>query len=161
MREIQLAVFGPEHINTVVTSVGEQDINIRVLQTICNEHIKVRERHPLPQGTHSRLGMCCSVSVQYGVPVIKYHRNGFKPRARQLILTQTAAYMVEEAKVKQRVLYTVLKGQDSLVTCCFLLMLHVCVAAGISVSNLTDSIVVFHVTCEDPKQKVCVVGKII
>ncbi|TWW60381.1 Unconventional myosin-Ih [Takifugu flavidus] len=91
------------------TRISEQDINIRVLQTIRNEHIK------------------------YGVPVIKYHRNGFKPRARQLVLTQTAAYVVEEAKIKQRVLYTVLKG--------------------VSVSNLTDSIIVFHITCEDPKQK--------
>ncbi|XP_056888464.1 unconventional myosin-Ih isoform X2 [Takifugu flavidus] len=115
------------------TRISEQDINIRVLQTIRNEHIKVRERHPSPQGTRSRLGVCCSVFVQYGVPVIKYHRNGFKPRARQLVLTQTAAYVVEEAKIKQRVLYTVLKG--------------------VSVSNLTDSIIVFHITCEDPKQK--------
>lgn len=31
----------------------------------------------------------------------------------------------------------------------------VCFTAGISVSNLTDSIIVFHITCEDPKQKVC------
>lgn len=49
--------------------------------------------------------------VQYSVPVIKYNRNGFKPRPRQLVLTQTAAYVVEEAKIKQRVLYTFLKGQ--------------------------------------------------
>lgn len=27
--------------------------------------------------------------------------------------------------------------------------------AGISVSNLTDGVIVFHITCEDPKQKVC------
>lgn len=27
--------------------------------------------------------------------------------------------------------------------------------AGISVSNLSDGIIVFHITCEDPKQKVC------
>lgn len=31
----------------------------------------------------------------------------------------------------------------------------VLLAAGISVSNLTDGIIVFHITCEDPKQKVC------
>uniref|UniRef100_A0A8C4DHL7 Myosin IHa n=1 Tax=Dicentrarchus labrax TaxID=13489 RepID=A0A8C4DHL7_DICLA len=85
------------------------NINIRVLQMIRNEHIK------------------------YSIPVIKYDRKGFKPRPRQLILTQTAAYVIEEAKIKQRVLYTSLKG--------------------ISVSNLTDSIIVFHITCEDPKQK--------
>lgn len=53
--------------------------------------------------------------MQYSVPVIKYNRNGFKPRPRQVVLTQTAAYVVEEAKIKQRVLYTFLKGQDSLV----------------------------------------------
>ncbi|XP_051278013.1 unconventional myosin-Ih [Dicentrarchus labrax] len=93
----------------VDTRISEQDINIRVLQMIRNEHIK------------------------YSIPVIKYDRKGFKPRPRQLILTQTAAYVIEEAKIKQRVLYTSLKG--------------------ISVSNLTDSIIVFHITCEDPKQK--------
>lgn len=54
-----------------------------------------------------------SVSLQYGVPVIKYNRNGFKPRPRQLVLTQTAAYVIEEAKIKQRVLYTFLKGQNN------------------------------------------------
>ncbi|KAG7490356.1 unconventional myosin-Ih [Solea senegalensis] len=90
-------------------SSGEQDINVRVLQMIRNERIK------------------------YSVPVIKYHRNGFKPKPRQLVLTETAAYVIDEAKITQRVLYTVLKG--------------------ISVSNLTDGMIVFHVTCEDPKQK--------
>ncbi|XP_068166491.1 unconventional myosin-Ih [Antennarius striatus] len=93
----------------VDTRISEQDINMRVVQIIRNEHIK------------------------YSVPVIKYDRNGFKPRPRQLILTQTAAYVVDEAKIKQRVLYTSLKG--------------------ISISNLTDSIIVFHITCEDPKEK--------
>ncbi|KAK1893127.1 Unconventional myosin-Ih [Dissostichus eleginoides] len=93
----------------VDTRISEQEINMRVLQTIRNEHIK------------------------YGVPVIKYDRNGFKPRPRQLVLTQTAAYVIEEAKIKQRVLYTSLKD--------------------ISVSNLTDGIIVLHITCEDPKQK--------
>uniref|UniRef100_A0A8D0AYC5 Myosin IH n=1 Tax=Sander lucioperca TaxID=283035 RepID=A0A8D0AYC5_SANLU len=72
-------------------------------------------------------------SHNYSVPVIKYDRNGFKPRPRQLILTKTAAYVIEEAKIKQRVLYTSLKG--------------------ISVSNLTDGMIVFHITCEDRKQK--------
>ncbi|XP_054628297.1 unconventional myosin-Ih isoform X2 [Dunckerocampus dactyliophorus] len=91
------------------TRISDQNINPRVLQMIGNEHIK------------------------YGVPVVKYDRNGFKPRPRQLILTKTAAYMIEEARIKQRVLYTNLKG--------------------ISVSNLTDSIIVLHITCEDPKQK--------
>uniref|UniRef100_UPI0037E92280 unconventional myosin-Ih n=1 Tax=Semicossyphus pulcher TaxID=241346 RepID=UPI0037E92280 len=93
----------------VDTRISEQEINMRVLQMIRNERIK------------------------YSVPVIKYDRNGFKPRPRQLILTQTAAYVIEEAKIKQRVLYTSLKG--------------------ISVSSLTDGIIVFHITCEDPKEK--------
>ncbi|KAG7490600.1 unconventional myosin-Ih [Solea senegalensis] len=93
----------------VDTRISEQDINVRVLQMIRNERIK------------------------YSVPVIKYHRNGFKPKPRQLVLTETAAYVIDEAKITQRVLYTVLKG--------------------ISVSNLTDGMIVFHVTCEDPKQK--------
>ncbi|XP_004544595.2 unconventional myosin-Ih [Maylandia zebra] len=91
------------------TRISEEDINTRVIQMIRNERIK------------------------YCVPVIKYDRNGFKPRQRQLILTQTAVYVVEEAKIKQRVLYTSLKE--------------------ISVSNLTDSTIVFHITREEPKQK--------
>ncbi|XP_040051529.1 unconventional myosin-Ih isoform X2 [Gasterosteus aculeatus] len=93
----------------VDTRISEQDINMRVLQMIRNEHIK------------------------YGVPVIKYDRNGFKPRPRQLVLTQRAAHVIEEANIKQTVPYTSLKG--------------------ISVSNLTDGIVVFHIACEVPKQK--------
>ncbi|XP_061674276.1 unconventional myosin-Ih [Syngnathoides biaculeatus] len=89
--------------------ISDEDINARVLQMLHSEHIK------------------------YSVPTIKYNRNGFKTRPRQLILTQAAAYMVEEAKIKQTILYTALQG--------------------ISVSNLTDSIVVLHVTREDPKDK--------
>uniref|UniRef100_A0A3P9QHQ9 Myosin IH n=1 Tax=Poecilia reticulata TaxID=8081 RepID=A0A3P9QHQ9_POERE len=91
------------------TRISEQEINIRVLSMIRNEQIK------------------------YSVPVIKYDRNGFKPRPRQLILTKTAAHLVEEAKIKQRVSYNSLKG--------------------ISVSNLSDGIIVIHITCENPKQK--------
>uniref|UniRef100_A0A3B3CZV9 TH1 domain-containing protein n=1 Tax=Oryzias melastigma TaxID=30732 RepID=A0A3B3CZV9_ORYME len=91
------------------TRISDQEINPKVLQTIRNERIK------------------------YSVPVIKYDRNGFKPRPRQLILTQTAAYLIEESKVKQRLPYTSLKG--------------------ISVSNLTDGIIVLHTSSEDPKQK--------
>uniref|UniRef100_A0A3B1ICT3 TH1 domain-containing protein n=1 Tax=Astyanax mexicanus TaxID=7994 RepID=A0A3B1ICT3_ASTMX len=72
--------------------------------------------------------------TQYSVPVIKYDRNGFRPRFRQLVLTQKAAYLVEEAKIKQRVEYSSLKG--------------------VSVSNLSDNFLIFHVTCEDIKQKV-------
>uniref|UniRef100_A0A671QK17 Unconventional myosin-Ih-like n=1 Tax=Sinocyclocheilus anshuiensis TaxID=1608454 RepID=A0A671QK17_9TELE len=85
------------------------NINIRVLQLICPEGIK------------------------YSVPVIKYDRNGFRPRFRQLIFTQAAAYLVEEAKIKQRVNYSSLKG--------------------VSVSDLSDNFLILHVTCEDTKQK--------
>lgn len=105
----------------------------------------------------------CSAFLQYSVPVIKYDRNGFKPRPRQLILTQTAAYVIEEAKIKQRVLYTTLKGQDNMIYIS-LAILDVflywaksvnLLIAGISVSNLTDGMIVFHITDGDPKQKVC------
>uniref|UniRef100_A0A673I226 Unconventional myosin-Ih-like n=1 Tax=Sinocyclocheilus rhinocerous TaxID=307959 RepID=A0A673I226_9TELE len=92
------------------TRISEQHINIRVLQLICPEGIK------------------------YSVPVIKYDRNGFRPRFRQLIFTQAAAYLVEEAKIKQRVNYSSLKG--------------------VSVSDLSDNFLILHVTCEDTKQKV-------
>uniref|UniRef100_A0AAX7U5K4 Myosin IHb n=1 Tax=Astatotilapia calliptera TaxID=8154 RepID=A0AAX7U5K4_ASTCA len=69
----------------------------------------------------------------YSVPVVKYDRNGFRPRLRQLIFTQEAAYLVEEAKIKQRIDYSSLKG--------------------VSVSNLSDNFLILHVTCDDSKQK--------
>lgn len=53
----------------------------------------------------------CARLQQYSVPVVKYDRNGFRPRFRQLILTQEAMYLVEEAKIKQRIDYNSLKGQ--------------------------------------------------
>uniref|UniRef100_A0A8C7KG04 TH1 domain-containing protein n=1 Tax=Oncorhynchus kisutch TaxID=8019 RepID=A0A8C7KG04_ONCKI len=74
-----------------------------------------------------------SLSLQYSIPIVKYDRNGFKARPRQLILTQTAAYVVDDAKIKQRVLYTTLKG--------------------VSVSTLSDGIIIFHIPSEDDKQK--------
>uniref|UniRef100_A0A8U7N5V6 Myosin IH n=1 Tax=Corvus moneduloides TaxID=1196302 RepID=A0A8U7N5V6_CORMO len=70
---------------------------------------------------------------QYVTPVIKYDRNGFKARERLLVLTQSSAYVVEMAKIKQKIEYSTLKG--------------------ISTSNLSDGIVVIHVP-EDNKQKV-------
>uniref|UniRef100_A0A3Q2PGA4 Myosin IH n=1 Tax=Fundulus heteroclitus TaxID=8078 RepID=A0A3Q2PGA4_FUNHE len=70
---------------------------------------------------------------QYSVPVVKYDRNGFRPRLRQLIFTQEAAYLVEETKIKQRIDYASLKG--------------------VSVSNLSDNFLILHVTCDDIKQK--------
>uniref|UniRef100_G1QM03 Myosin IH n=1 Tax=Nomascus leucogenys TaxID=61853 RepID=G1QM03_NOMLE len=71
--------------------------------------------------------------MPYGVPVIKYDRKGFKARQRQLILTQKAAYVVELAKIKQKIEYSALKG--------------------VSTSNLSDGILVIHVSPEDSKQK--------
>lgn len=100
-------------------SPGEQDINMKVLQMIRNEHIKVMKCHYAPRGNtashQTLLTVLHYVFLQYSVPVVKYDRNGFKPRPRQLILTQTAAYVIEEAKIKQRVLYTALKGQDYMI----------------------------------------------
>uniref|UniRef100_A0AAX7UVS5 Myosin IHb n=1 Tax=Astatotilapia calliptera TaxID=8154 RepID=A0AAX7UVS5_ASTCA len=75
----------------------------------------------------------CKTTVPLNVPVVKYDRNGFRPRLRQLIFTQEAAYLVEEAKIKQRIDYSSLKG--------------------VSVSNLSDNFLILHVTCDDSKQK--------
>uniref|UniRef100_A0AAY4B846 Myosin IHb n=1 Tax=Denticeps clupeoides TaxID=299321 RepID=A0AAY4B846_9TELE len=72
----------------------------------------------------------CSVTI---VPVIKYDRNGFRPRFRQLIFTQVAAYLVEEGKVKQRMEFSSLRG--------------------VSVSNLSDNFLILHIACDDVKQK--------
>ncbi|XP_026212035.1 unconventional myosin-Ic-like [Anabas testudineus] len=69
---------------------GEEDINLKVLQMVHHEHIK------------------------YSVPVVKYDRNGFRPHLRQLIFTQEAAYLVEEAKIKQRIDYSSLKGEEDI-----------------------------------------------
>ncbi|MEQ2274979.1 Unconventional myosin-Ih, partial [Xenotaenia resolanae] len=70
----------------VDTRIALEDINLKVRQTVQHEHIK------------------------YSVPVVKYDRNGFRPRLRQLIFTQEAAYLVEETKIKQRIDYSSLKG---------------------------------------------------
>uniref|UniRef100_A0A3P9HD29 Myosin Ic, paralog a n=1 Tax=Oryzias latipes TaxID=8090 RepID=A0A3P9HD29_ORYLA len=74
-----------------------------------------------------------SEKVQYGVSVIKYDRRGFKPRPRQLLLTNTFALLVDRTKIKQKIDYASLRG--------------------ISVSSLSDGILVLHVPCEDNKQK--------
>uniref|UniRef100_G3T9C1 Myosin IH n=1 Tax=Loxodonta africana TaxID=9785 RepID=G3T9C1_LOXAF len=89
--------------------LDEEDINPKVLQLISNE------------------------KIQYGVPVIKYDRKGFKARQRQLILTQKAAYVVELAKIKQKIEYSALKG--------------------VSTSNLSDGIFVIHISPGDYRQK--------
>ncbi|XP_053861970.1 unconventional myosin-Ih isoform X1 [Malaclemys terrapin pileata] len=90
------------------TRLSEKDINPKVLQLIRGEKVK------------------------YVTPVVKYDRNGFKARERQLLLTQSAAYVVEMAKIKQKIDYATLKG--------------------ISTSNLSDGLLVVHVP-EDNKQK--------
>lgn len=54
----------------------------------------------------------CVFYPQYSVPVVKYDRNGFRPRLRQLIFSLEAAYLVEEAKIKQRIDYSFLKGNE-------------------------------------------------
>uniref|UniRef100_A0A8D3CPB9 Myosin IHb n=1 Tax=Scophthalmus maximus TaxID=52904 RepID=A0A8D3CPB9_SCOMX len=91
------------------TRISIEDINIKVLQMILHEQVK------------------------YSVPVVKYDRNGFRPRLRQLIFSLEAAYLVEEAKIKQRIDYSFLKG--------------------VSVSNLSDNFLILHVTCDDTKKK--------
>ncbi|MEE6508195.1 hypothetical protein FKM82_019787 [Ascaphus truei] len=89
--------------------LSEQDINPKVLQLMNHDRIK------------------------YGAAVIKYDRHGFKPRPRQLLMTQSALYVTEQAKIKQKIDYTGLKG--------------------ISVSNLSDGVLIIHVSPEDNKQK--------
>uniref|UniRef100_F1RGB7 Myosin IH n=1 Tax=Sus scrofa TaxID=9823 RepID=F1RGB7_PIG len=79
------------------------------------------------------LQLISSEKIQYGVPVIKYDRKGFKTRQRQLILTQKAAYVVELAKIKQKIEYSMLQG--------------------VSTSSLRDGILVLHVSREDNKHK--------
>lgn len=51
---------------------------------------------------------------QYAVPVVKYDRKGYKARARQLLLTQSSAIVVEESKIKQRIDYSNLTGGDGM-----------------------------------------------
>uniref|UniRef100_A0A4W3ITL5 Myosin Ic, paralog b n=1 Tax=Callorhinchus milii TaxID=7868 RepID=A0A4W3ITL5_CALMI len=71
--------------------------------------------------------------LQYAVPVTKYDRKGYRARTRQLVIAQSSAFIVEEAKLKQRIDYNNLRG--------------------ISVSSLSDGLFVLHVPCEDNKQK--------
>uniref|UniRef100_A0A8D0ARN5 Myosin Ic, paralog a n=1 Tax=Sander lucioperca TaxID=283035 RepID=A0A8D0ARN5_SANLU len=79
---------------------------------------------------HSNTSPCAS---QYGVSVVKHDRRGFKPRSRQLLLTNTFAVLVDRTKLKQRIDYTALRG--------------------ISVSSLSDGMFVLHLPNEDNKQK--------
>ena len=54
------------------------------------------------------MSVCAS---QYGVSVTKYDRRGFKPRPRQLLLTNTFAVLVDRTKIKQRIDYPSLRGE--------------------------------------------------
>lgn len=87
---------------------GVEDINIKVLQMIQHEHVTVNCSFLF---VFMLLSPYTVSPSQYSVPVVKYDRNGFRPRLRQLIFTQEAAYLVEEAKIKQRISYSSLKGQ--------------------------------------------------
>uniref|UniRef100_A0AAY4EPI8 Myosin Ic, paralog b n=1 Tax=Denticeps clupeoides TaxID=299321 RepID=A0AAY4EPI8_9TELE len=89
--------------------VNWEDINPKLLQSLGSEKMK------------------------YAVPVTKYDRKGYKSRSRQLVLTGDSAFIVEDAKLKQRIDYSSLKG--------------------ISVSSLSDGMFVLHVTSDDNKQK--------
>lgn len=137
---------------------GEDDMNPKVLQMIRHEQIKVKHSnlhfiiilsHPLTW---------CISRPQYSVPVVKYDRNGFRPRLRQLIFTQEAAYMVEEAKIKQRIDYSSLKGDAIILghrrVLCDSGFKGDCRFVGVSVSNLSDNFFILHVACYDAKKKV-------
>ncbi|XP_067328163.1 unconventional myosin-Ic isoform X1 [Anolis sagrei] len=91
------------------TRLGSEEINAKILQVMENETLK------------------------YAVPVVKYDRKGYKARPRQMLLTQNAVVLVEEAKVKQRIDYANL--------------------TGLSVSSLSDNLFVLHVLRQDNKQK--------
>uniref|UniRef100_A0A8C9MU69 Myosin IH n=1 Tax=Serinus canaria TaxID=9135 RepID=A0A8C9MU69_SERCA len=59
----------------------------------------------------TRLSECSKpLEASYVTPVVKYDRNGFKARERLLVLTQSSAYVVEMAKIKQKIEYSTLKG---------------------------------------------------
>ncbi|KAG7275111.1 LOW QUALITY PROTEIN: hypothetical protein CRUP_009471 [Coryphaenoides rupestris] len=93
----------------VSTRLNGEEINPKVLQALGSEKMK------------------------YGVSVIKYDRNGYRARPRQLLLTGNSAIIAEEGKLKQRIEYEALKG--------------------ISVSSLSDGLFVLHVASTDNKQK--------
>ncbi|XP_061659546.1 unconventional myosin-Ic-like isoform X2 [Syngnathoides biaculeatus] len=91
------------------TRIERERINLKVLQTLGSD------------------------KVQYGVPVTKYDRRGFKPRPRQFLLSNTFAVLVDRTRIKERLDYAAL--------------------GGISVSSLGDGMVILHVPTEDSKQK--------
>lgn len=88
-----------------------EQINLKVAQTLGNDKVQVGfvENFVWTCGKipHDALG-----GFQYGVPVIKYDRRGFKPRPRQLLLTNTFAVLVDRTKIKQRFDYAALRGKS-------------------------------------------------
>uniref|UniRef100_A0A665X1S0 Unconventional myosin-Ic-like n=1 Tax=Echeneis naucrates TaxID=173247 RepID=A0A665X1S0_ECHNA len=95
------------------TRVEREQINLKVVQTLGND------------------------KVQYGASVTKYDRRGFKPRPRQLLLTNNFAVLVDRTKIKQKIDYATMRG--------------------ISLSSLRDGMFVVHMPTEDNKQKTDVV----
>ncbi|XP_060105855.1 unconventional myosin-Ih [Heteronotia binoei] len=91
------------------TRMNEDDLHPKVLQLIRHEKIK------------------------YVAPVVKFEQKGFKPKDRLLVLTRVSSYLVEAAKIKEKVEYNMIKG--------------------LSVSGLSDGILVVHVSEECKQQK--------
>uniref|UniRef100_A0A8D3DXD9 Myosin IHb n=1 Tax=Scophthalmus maximus TaxID=52904 RepID=A0A8D3DXD9_SCOMX len=89
------------------TRISIEDINIKVLQMILHEQVK------------------------YSVPVVKYDRNGFRPRLRQLIFSLEAAYLVEEIQQLNDWLYWFFQG-DLVLQCDYLFeaLTKLCVIAN-------------------------------
>ncbi|KAJ6656735.1 hypothetical protein lerEdw1_003623 [Lerista edwardsae] len=110
-------------------SVKEPFVDTRLareLRLILVSPLAVSEIHPkvLPMIQHEK--------IKYIIPVVKYDGKNFKPRNWLFALTRVAAYLLEAAKIKQKIEYKAIKG--------------------ISTSNLKDGIVVIHVS-EDTKDK--------
>lgn len=81
-----------------------------MLQTLGNDKVQVRF-YLTPFFIKALYDSVASL-FQYGVPVIKYDRRGFKPRPRQLLLTNTFAVLVDRTKIKQRLDYSALRGEN-------------------------------------------------
>lgn len=92
--------------------VEREQINLKVAQTLGNDKVLVRflltyQTSEILHDVSAALG-----GFQYGVPVVKYDRRGFKPRPRQLLLTNTFAVLVDRTKIKQRFDYAALRGKN-------------------------------------------------
>uniref|UniRef100_A0A6Q2Z485 Myosin motor domain-containing protein n=1 Tax=Esox lucius TaxID=8010 RepID=A0A6Q2Z485_ESOLU len=108
------------------------EVLLTMEQKVVASHIFKDQKESYPHSV-PRLFVASRLSRQYGVPVTKYDRRGYKARPRQLLLTSSFAVLVAEAKLKQRIDYTALRS--------------------ISVSSLSDGFMVLHVPSEDNKQK--------